>query len=395
MINVFQPCLGEADAQAVQSVMESNWIGKGSLVQYFEESFAEAMKVKPEHMIALPCATDGLFLACQMLDLTPGQQVILPTISFVGAANAVIAAGGTPILCDVDPVSLMPTLEMIQVRVTPLTRAVLITHYGGYAADMTDIGALCALTGMRIIEDAACSLGAKYAGQPVGTLGDFGIWSFDAMKILSTGDGGMMYCRSAADAERARRLAYFGMTEGTGLGNSKSDKWWEFDVLEVGRRSVMNNMTAAIGLNQLTRLPDLVEYRRHMAARYNRDLAPVMWLRRPVHPVAIGLREYGCGFYWVQVEQEILESDPYTRDKLAQFLRGCGVYTTFRYYPLHRIPLYHREGRLIPHDVTFPGADEAAQSTLLLPLHNGLSSHDVDVVVDSILSFGKRSWYSK
>ncbi|MEU7999410.1 DegT/DnrJ/EryC1/StrS family aminotransferase [Micromonospora sp. NPDC049060] len=371
MINVFQPTLGAEELDAVRAVFDSSWLGHGPRTREFEQEFAAHAGLVPERTIFINSATAGLFLAVELLALGPGDEVVLPSISFVGAANAIASAGARPVFCDVDPRTLNPSVADVERALTPTTKAVILLHYGGVPGEVAEIAELCRRRGVALVEDAACAVASTVDGRPCGSFGDIAMWSFDAMKILVTGDGGMLHVRDAELARRAHRLAYHGLEHASGFsaaGKGVPHRWWELDVREFGRRVVGNDLTAAIGLVQLRRLPGFVARRREIAAEYDRLLADVEGVRLPP-PLPAGQRSSHY-FYWVQLDPEI-------RDQVAADLLDIGIYTTFRYAPLHKVPAYGAGWHL-------PGADEAARTTLLLPLHQGLDDADVRTVVDGL-----------
>ncbi|GHC96494.1 aminotransferase DegT [Nocardiopsis terrae] len=369
MIHLFQPQVGEEELAEVAKVFADRWIGLGPRTREFEAEFAAHVGVDPAGMVFLNSGTAGLFLALEALDLSEGDEVVLPTMSFVAAANAVMASGARPVFCDSDPRTLNPTPEDVEKVCTDRTRAVIVLHYGGYPGWIAGIADLCARRGITLVEDAACSVSSSVDGRRVGSFGDMSMWSFDAMKVLVTGDGGMLYSRDTRRAERIRRLAYHGLAQPSGFGHAKTaQRWWDPQVAEVGRRDIGNDLTAAIGSVQLRRLPEMVGRRRRIVELYASELEGVHGLTLPpALPPGHTSTHY---FFWVQMPGGI-------RDEVARRLLDEGVYTTFRYAPLHRVPLYGSEG-------AFPGSDQAAAATLCLPLHPGLSDADVRVVAERL-----------
>lgn len=366
MINVFQPSLGEAELAAVAEVFASNWLGSGPRTRAFEEQFADHLGVDADQLLFTNSCTAGLFLAAELLELGPGDEVVMPSVSFVAAANAVAATGARPVFCDVDPRSLNPTAEHIEQALTDRTRAVVVLHFGGDPGEIAAIARLCRARGVPLVEDAACAVASTVDGQRCGTFGDIAVWSFDAMKVMATGDGGMLHVRDPELARRARVLAYHGLARPSGYASARvSSRWWELDVTDFGRRVLGNDLTAAIGTVQLRRLPEFVERRSAVAAAYDTLLADAEGVRRPPRPAAGATSSHY--FYWVQL-------DPAVRDRVAATLLERDIYTTFRYPPLHRVPAYGTD------HPELPGTDEAAESTLLLPLHQALTDEEVATV---------------
>ena len=293
MINVFQPTLGEREVAAVAEVFASGWIGRGPRTDEFEQAFGTHLGVDRAHVRSVDTCTEGMFVAMQLLGIGPGDEVVLPTISFVGAGNAVAAAGARPVFCDVDARTLNATPATIEAALTGRTKAILMLHYGGVPAQIADIAALAEGRGIALIEDSACSIASFVGDRACGTFGDVGVWSFDAMKIVVTGDGGMMYIRDPELAARAETLIYLGLETRSGLaGSASSDRWWEFDISSFSRRSIINDVTAAVGLVQLDRLPSFLERRREVHDRYVAELSKIEGLAtsstaRPDGPVFV------------------------------------------------------------------------------------------------------------
>ncbi|WP_198532779.1 DegT/DnrJ/EryC1/StrS family aminotransferase [Carbonactinospora thermoautotrophica] len=370
MINVFQPALGDQELAAVREVFESGWIGRGERTRAFEEAFAKHLGVGGDHVTSLNSCTEALFLAMELLEVGPGCDVVLPTVSWVGAANAVAARGARPVFCDVDPRTLNATADDVVAALTPRTRAVIVLHYGGYPGEVAAIAEVCRERGIALVEDAACAVASRVDGEACGTFGDIGVWSFDAMKIVVAGDGGMLYARDPVLVARATKLAYLGLEQVSGFDSARRGayRWWEIDVSSFSRRSITNDLAAAIGHVQLGRLGEFVSRRRAIAEHYDRELADVPGLHCPP-PLPAG-HESSYYLYWVQLDGGI-------RDAVARRLYERGIYTTFRYPLLHRVPAYRAGSPL-------PRAEWAAQATLCIPLHQGLDDGAVERVVTEL-----------
>jgi aminotransferase len=370
MINLFQPSASTAELAAVREAFVSNWLGAGSRAREFERAFGEYVGRPAAEMLSVTSCTEGLFQAMAVLALGPGDEVVLPTISFVGAAHAVRSTGARVVLCDVDPLTLNPTAEHVESVLTPATRAVTILHYGGVAGAVAAIAELARRRSFLLVEDAACGLGTFAEGQACGTFGDVGVWSFDSMKAMTTGDGGMVWCRDEEIAKRISASVRLGVAS-SGFGRrTDSSRWWEIEPVGVGRRAAMNDVAAAMGLVQLERLPDFLRRRRDIAETYDARLGHLPWMTLPKPQT----RDTARTFYWIQTA-------PGARDRLAAHMLERGIYTSFRYWPLHKTAMYG------PGGAAFPSADHAAASTLMLPLHQALSDSDVEQVLEAIQAF--------
>lgn len=373
MINVFQPSLGEEELERVREVFKSNWVGKGALTDEFENNFALHLKVGRNNVLSTNCCTEGLFTSMHIFDVKPGDEVIMPTISFVGAGNAVCNCGAKLVLCDVDKRTLNVRASDIEKRITPKTKAIMLIHYGGVPCDMDEIMQLADKYKLKVIEDSACSVSSTYKGRACGTIGDMGMWSFDAMKILVCGDGSILYFKDTELKKRAEKWLYFGLESKSGYSNSVDKKWWEFDVSSYGHRAIMNDITAAIALEQLKKLSSFISRRKEIHAMYDERLGNIEWLDIPPELPKESTSSYY--FYHIQINNG-------HRDSLAKYLRENGVYTTFRYFPLHRVKGYNIDG-------DFPEADYAADNTLCIPIHQGLTNNEIEYITEKIIEFGK------
>lgn len=375
MINVFQPSLGKEELARIEKVFQSNWLGKGKLNDEFEKGFAQHLNVDRKHIFTTNCCSEGLFTSMHMFDIKPGDEVIMPTISFVGAGNAVCNAGAKLVLSDVDPRTLNVRASDIEPLITKNTKAVMFIHFGGIPCEMDEILALAKKYNLKVIEDSACSVSSTYKGRACGTMGDMGMWSFDAMKILVCADGSMLYFKDPEMKIKAEKWLYFGLESASGYSNSIDKKWWEYDVSSFGHRAIMNDVTAAMAVEQLKKLPKFIERRKEIHEIYDRELSNISWLDIP-EP----LKDYCTSsyyFYHIQVKKG-------ERDDVAKYLRDQDIYTTFRYFPLNRVKHYNIRG-------SFPNADYAADHTLCLPLHQSLSDNDVAQVIQAIKDYGKKN----
>lgn len=374
MINVYQPTLGKEELDAIKKVFESNWLGKGKLVAEFEEKYAGHIGSSKDLVLTTNCCSEGLFSSMDLLDIKPGDEVILPSISFIGAGNAICAHKAKMVLCDVDPHTLNARVQDIEKVITPRTKALLLLHYGGIPCDMDGIVELCNKYNIKLIEDAAAGVCSTYKGKAIGTFGDIGMWSFDAMKILVCGDGAMLHFNTPDLRKKADRWLYFGLETKSGYENSVAQKWWEFDISSFGHRAIMNDITASMALEQLKKLPMYMERRAKVHDFYTKNLKRFDWIDLPPELPSFVTTSYY--FFHIQITNG-------KRDELAKFLRENGIYTTYRYYPLHRVPGYGVHG-------DFPNSDYAADHTLNLPIHQSISDEDLNYILEKITEFDSK-----
>ena len=385
MINIYQPSLGKEELKAVESVFKSNWLGKGPKTKEFIKQFAKKLTTdgaivdsmgvgfetaSPDNLLTISSCTEGLFQSVELY-VNEGDEVILPSVSFIGGANAVAAKKAIPVFCDVNPRTLNPSVEDIEKCITKKTTAIIVIHYAGVPCEIERITELCSQRNIKLIEDNANSPFSRINVKSTGTFGDVGIWSFDSMKQLVCGDGGMLYCKDKTDARRFDKLTYLGLESKSGFSNSVDKKWWEFGISSPSRRSITNDIQAAIGIVQLGKMDDQISIRSKIHNTYSKELGRLEWLDVPEEiPSYVNSSYY---MYHIQTKD---------RDELATYLRDNGVYTTFRYYPLHWVE-YYSSG------IKLPNTEYAANNTLCIPLHQSLTNNDIDKIITLIKSFKK------
>lgn len=367
-IQVFRPNLGEAELKAISRVFIKAWPGRGEEVTKFEQEFARKVGVSESNVLTTNSCTEAFFQILEHLKFKSGN-VVMPAVSFVGIANAVLAQGLDIKFCDVDPSTGNPTLEDIKRLCDSQTRLVVIQHFGGIPADIQAISHWASEAGVLLVEDAAGALGSWSGDGSCGTFGDFGIWSLDSMKMVVAGDGGVIYCRNTEDASAIREKSYMGLSAMSGAQQASKgrDRWWEFDVTYPGRRSIMNDIQAAVARVQLEKLDSNIETRRRNAQRYLSAFSEL-----PIEIMVSGSMEASNHYFFpILVEG---------RDSLARHLRGLNVYTTLRYYPLDNIGIYGPQAML-------PGTRQFESRALLLPQHSVLKDEELERVVEGVFSY--------
>jgi len=285
----------------------------------------------------------------------------------------VIDMGATPVFADVDEHTLNLLPSEVERLTTDKTLAMFLNHYGGHPAMVDELQAAGGRFGPITLEDAANAVSSTYKGNACGTLGDAGVWSFDPAKELVMIDGGALWLVNDGATQRARSLRYLGMkprqTSGVEAQAAGQDKWWEYDLNTTSGRFINNDVHAAIGRVQLKRLPGFIATRRAIWDTYNAELTGIGDLVLPPEPLQGCTSSYY--FYWVQTDR---------RDELAAHLSKRGVYTTFRYFPLHQVKYYQS-------DAVLPNAERAAMRTLNLPIHQNLGGNSLQRVIDAVKEF--------
>jgi dTDP-4-amino-4,6-dideoxygalactose transaminase len=372
-LNVMLPYLGEEEVEAVTEVLRSGWVAQGPRVAAFEAAFAEA--VEAPYAVAASSCTTALHLAMVVVGLGPGDEVVVPSFSFIATSNAVRYVGATPVFADVDLTTGNLTPETVEAALTGRTRAVVVVDQGGVPVDLDAIRAVCDPRGITVVEDAACGAGSRYRGRPVGAGAEVSAWSFHPRKILTTGEGGMLTTSRPEWAARARTLREHAMSV------SAADR--HASVLappetydEVGYNFRMTDLQAAVGLVQLGRLPEVVARRRELAASYQKFLGEVAGLRTVADP-AWG--ESNFQSFWV----EVTEPYPLGRDGLLEALAHADISARRGIMSTHRQPPY--VGVAAPGSL--PVTEHLTDSTLILPLFHQMDETQqarvVDVLVDA------------
>jgi perosamine synthetase len=368
-IPVMRPWLGEEEAAAAAEAVASGWVAQGPRVRAFEEAFARRVQVAEG--VAVSNCTTGLHLALHLLGVGRGDEVVVPSFSFIATANAVRHAGAEPVFADVDPATGNLTAETVAAVLTPRTRAVVLVHQAGVPADSRAVHRVLDPLGIPVVEDAACAIGSTLYGRPVGADVELGAFSFHPRKVVTTGEGGMLVTRRPEWAVRARRLREHGMSvsaaERHATGSVAPEQY-----LEVGFNFRMTDVQAAIGLVQLTRLDAMVARRRELAARYHALLGDVPGLRMVADP-AWGQTNFQS--FWVVLPDDA----PVGRDELLEVLARDGITCRRGIMAAHLEPAYADRPR-----VSLPVTEHLTSRSLILPLFHQMTEADHDRVVAAL-----------
>ena len=370
--------LGPEETAAVTEVLQSGWLSMGPKTQEFEDRFAPFLGVK--HAFAVANGTAALHLACEVLGLGPGDEVLCPALTFVASANAILYTGARPVFVDVTgPHDLNLSVADAAAKVSERTRAIMVVHYGGYPCDMDAVAALARRHGLKIIEDCAHAPGAVYQSaqgpRMAGTLGDVGCFSFFANKNLTTGEGGMVVTNDDDLAGKIKTARSHGMT--TLTWDRHRGHSFSYDVVARGYNYRLDELRAALGLVQLHKLPSANARRRELTEAYRAQLPDLDRLEIPFRDAPAGSAHHLF---------PILLREPSQRADFMAALARQGIQTSIHYPPVHLFS-YYRSLWDAGHDHRLPRTEEMASRLVTLPLYASLTRGQLDTVVAAVCGY--------
>ena len=368
-IPITKPYLGEEEKRLVAQVIDSGWVSQGPKVAEFEEIFARYVGAR--YAVATTSCTTALHAALSVSGVCPGDEIILPSLSFIATANSALYCGLKPVFVDVDLNTCNMDAIKIEKAITEKTKAVMPVHQMGLPADLDSIKESSRGRGLLIIEDAACAVGSEYKGTKIGGHGNIACFSFHPRKIITTGEGGMITTDDASVAERLRRFRHHGMSV------SDVERHMAKAVImetypELGYNFRMTDIQAAIGIEQMKKLPYILENRTRLAHTYDNELAGIPHLRILEVP-SYARPNYQS--YWI----ELMDSASIDRNALMYRLLQKGIATRRGIMAIHREACFreHAGSRL-------PNTERITDKTLLLPLYPGLSDEEQAFIIDSL-----------
>ncbi len=381
------PSIGEEEIAEVVDSLRSGWVTTGPKVKRFETDFAEYVGAK--HAIAVNSCTAALHIALTALGVGPGDEVIVPTLTFCSTANVVVHLGACPVLVDVGK-DFNVTPEAIEAAITPNTKAIMPVHYGGQPCDLAPIYEIAARHNLAVVEDAAHAVGAAYRGHKIGSDGllrasplvkddrkakTITAFSFYATKNMTTGEGGMITTTDDDLAERMRLLTLHGMSRDAWKRYTNAGSWY-YQVLLPGYKDNMTDIQASMGIHQLRRLNGFVQTRQHYACLYDKAFADLPELETPIiHPD----RTHIYHLYVIRLNLDRLTID---RAGFIEELKACGIGTSVHFIPVHLHPFYqerfgYRRGWL-------PQAEALYDCIISLPLYPRMTETDVQDVIQAV-----------
>lgn len=378
-IQISLPSTGDDEWQATREPLTTGWLTQGPKVAQFEREFAERHSVP--HALATTSCTTALHLILAAMDIGPGDEVIVPSFTWVATANVVLYCGATPVLADVDRRTNNIDPADVARKVTPRTKAVIAVHLFGLCADMDGLRAVLPAH-VAIIEDAACAAGASLNGTSAGALGLAAAFSFHPRKSITTGEGGMMTTRDAALALKADQLRNHGasISEEQRHKGPRPYLLAEFNLLGFNYR--MTDLQGAVGSVQLAKLDRFIDEREHWARWYAEQLADVKWLRMPVMPEP-GKGRHAWQAFVTYVDPALA---PMPRNDIMERLQAQGIATRPGTHAIHMLGYYRNRFGFGQDDL--PGARDCDANTMAIPLHNRMTAEDYAYVVDALRSIG-------
>lgn len=372
-IAIARPFLGPEEEEAAVRAIRSGWVSQGPLVREFEERFARYVGAK--HAVATTSCTTALHAALAVSGIGSGDEVIVPSLSFIATANAVVHCGARPAFVEIDPGTCNMDPEKIEGSITKRTKAVMPVHQMGLPADLDRIKEIVDKHGLILIEDAACAIGSAYKGTRIGGHGNIACFSFHPRKIITTGEGGMVTTDDADVAARLRRFRHHGMSV-SDMERHQAKKVIIEEYPEIGYNYRMTDIQAAVGIEQLRKLDAILEKRRQIASYYDHELSGISCIRVPTIPETV-FHNYQS--YWI----EILSSSPLSRNALMEGLLDKGIATR------RGIMAIHRERCYSDVETSLPVTERISDSTVLLPLYPTLTADEAMYVVNQLWEFLK------
>lgn len=365
--------IDEDDIRAVVAVLRSDWLTTGPVVESFERDIAAFTGAR--HAVAVSSGTAALHAAMWVLGIAPGDEVIVPAMTFAATANAVMFLGGTPVFADIDPATLAIDPASVAASVTPRTRAVIAVDYAGQPCDYDALRSITDRYGLHLVADACHALGAEYHSRRVGALADLTVFSFHPVKHITTGEGGMIVTDDTRLADRMRVFRNHGIT--TDHRQRFEQGSWFYEMTDLGYNYRITDFQCALGISQLRRLPERLKRRRAIAAQYAQRFAH----EEAITPLAS--RENTMHAWHLYVVRLGTDGDPINRARVFQHMREAGIGVNVHYIPVYLHP-YYRRTLGTTHGLC-PAAESAYEQILTLPMYPQMSSADVDSVAETLI----------
>ena len=374
MIPYGRQSIDEEDIKAVVEVLRSDWLTTGPKVEEFERAFARAVGAK--HAVAVSSGTAALHAAMYALGIGPGDEVIVPPMTFAATANCVVFQGGTPVFADVEEETLLIDPKEVERRITPRTRAIIAVDYAGQPCDYDELCRIAKNNNIYLVSDACHALGAKYKGRPVGSLADLTVFSFHPVKHITTGEGGMITTDHPELADRMRIFRNHGIT--TDHRQREALGSWFYEMVDLGYNYRITDFQCALGLSQLKKLDEWLKKRRDIAHRYDAAFNEHSFVTPLSRKLDI---EHAYHLYVVKIKDQ---DGGINRDVVFKKMREKGIFVNVHYIPVHLHPFYVRQFSTGPG--LCPKAEKAYKEIVSLPMFPSLSADQIRMVIEALRS---------
>jgi len=372
MMNLTFPEFDDAEMKNLQECLDSKWVTQGPFTKKFEGLFAARHQVK--HALACTSCTAALHLATLTLELKAGDEVIIPALTWVTSAHAAEYVGAKAVFADIEADTFNLDPKAFETAITPRTKAVIVVHLFGLAANMSELMRIATKHNVAVIEDAACATGTTYDGKPVGSIGDLGCFSFHPRKVVTTGEGGMVTTENDALAAKVASLRNHGATGPGPLGDpTRPYHMGTFNMLGFNLR--LSDIQAAVGVAQMGKLDRLLAERQKLVARYRELLGDISEIALPAVPK-------GCGHTYQSFVLRVLKGGRDRRNAVMNHMQKAGIQTRPGTHAVHRLGYYANKYGLKPD--MFPVAANAEDTTITLPLFPGMTEADLKEVTDAL-----------
>jgi len=364
--------LDDEDIAAVVEVLRSDWLTTGPKVDEFERAFAETVGVR--EAVAVSSGTAALHAAMYAIGIGPGDEVIVPAMTFAASANCVVFQGGVPVFADVSPDTLLLDPAQVEARITPRTKAIIAVDYAGQPCDYDALRSIAYRHGLTLVADACHALGGTYKGRPVGSLADLSVFSFHPVKHITTGEGGMITTDDPQLARRVRIFRNHGITSDHRQREQQGS--WFYEMVDLGYNYRITDIQCALGLSQLRKLSAWVKRRQEIAQRYDVAFSEVPAVR------PLGVRAEVSPAYHLYVVRLDLTRLQVTREQVFAALRAEGIGVNVHYIPVHLHPFYRKRFGTGPG--LCPVAEAVYEQIISLPIFPQMTDADVDDVVKAM-----------
>jgi dTDP-4-amino-4,6-dideoxygalactose transaminase len=367
------PEIGEDEIESVVNTLRSGWLTTGPKVKQFEEEFAKS--IGSSHAVAVNSGTAALHLALEAVEINEGDEVIMSTMTFAATGEVVLYFKARPVLVDCRPDTLNLDPDQLEKAITSKTKAIIPVHTGGQSCEMDRIQQVAKQHNLKVIEDAAHALPARYRGKMVGTIGDITCFSFYATKTITTGEGGMATTDNPEWAERMRIMSLHGISKDAWKRYTSEGSWY-YEILYPGYKYNLTDIAAAIGIEQLKKCNRFWEVRQRYAALYNQGFQDVPAITIP--HVAQDV-QHAWHLYIIQLDLEQLQIG---RSEFVELLKKMNIGTSVHFIPLHLHPYYRDTFGYRPED--FPNASAVFERIISLPIYPKMTEADVQNVIDAV-----------